>query len=173
MSTKDKLIFLDIDGVVNTIMLDIKPFEGARGIICVDGFYYDMCSNSDGRVSNRQAIMWLNKLCKETGAKIVISSTWRFCEREGEPTTEDCLRNSGLLPEIEIIGKTPRLGYGNCRGDEILTYLQKEFPQGVYSYVILDDDADMGECIDALVQCEVHRGFGYPEYKKALDILNQ
>ena len=71
--------------------------------------------------------MWLNKLCKETGAKIVISSTWRFCEREGEPTTEDCLRNSGLLPEIEIIGKTPRLGYGSCREMKYLLIYKKNF----------------------------------------------
>lgn len=165
----NKLIFLDIDGVVNTLIIGDKPFDNSGyGHINRDGFYYDLCGTEDGRVSNKQAVLWLNKLCKDSGAKIVISSTWRFCERIF--TTEQCLRNTGLLPEIEIIGKTPRIPHG-CRGDEIAEYIRINYPNGVDAFVILDDDADMGDLIDHLVQCHVDHGFGAPEYRKALEIL--
>lgn len=171
MKLKDKLIFLDIDGVVNTLMIDTKPFLNSRRNISREGFYFDLCSLEDNRVSNRQAIMWLNKLCKETKAKIVISSTWRLSEREHN-TVEKCLRNSGLLDEIEIVGKTPRLN-GKTRGDEILKYLEDNYPDGVAAYVILDDDKDMNGCMEALVQCDNNYGFNYPEYIKAFHILNK
>ena len=169
MNSQDKLIFLDIDGVVNTLMIDINPFPKENNIK-KDGFYFDLCMNGDNRVSNRQAVMWLNKLCIETKAKIVISSTWRLCENTH--STEECLRNTGLLDEIEIIGKTPFIS-GKKRGDEIKTYLEQNYPEATPEYVILDDDCDMEDLSYALVQCNSHYGFNYPEYIKALSILNK
>lgn len=167
---KNRIIFLDIDGVVNTRQIGIMPFPSACGKIRrKDGFFYDLCNNKDGRVSNIQAVMWLNKLCKDTGAKIVISSTWRFHDDE-DFTTEDCLRNSGLLPEIEIIGKTPNAGT-SIRGDDINNYLCTRCDPLNTSFVILDDDNDMGDLIDYLVLCDTDVGFGYNEYRKALEIL--
>ncbi len=163
----DKIIFLDIDGVVNTLMISTEPFNTRRGNISRDGFYFDLCDSSDGRVSNQQAVIWLNKLCKDTGAKIVISSTWRRFEKEY--TTEQCLRNSGLLPEIEIIGATPYIG--GERGDEIQDWLEEHYPEGNVDFVILDDDSDMGELVSHLVRCNVDHGFGYPEYRAAARIL--
>lgn len=170
MASKNSIVFLDIDGVVNTLQINTKPFS--KNSIYRDGFYFDLCHNNDKRVSNRQAVMWLNKLCKDTGAKIVISSTWRFCEKQC--TTEEYLRNTGLLPEIEIIGKTPIM-HGHCRGDEILSWLNTNYEKNIdeISFVILDDDADMGNLIEHLVQCDTHRGFEYPEYVKALEILKK
>lgn len=172
---KSKLIFLDIDGVVNTLMIDTKPFDypNRQSIERDGGFYYDLCHGSDDRVSNYQAVMWLNKLCKETKAKIVISSTWRYsysCEE-----IKNCLVNSGLLPEIEIIGQTPDLRYRNefFRGDEIKMYLKEWYPEGWPAFVILDDDADMLDLIDHLVQTHTDRGFGYPDYLKALQVLEK
>ena len=38
----DKLIFLDIDGVVNTLQISTKPFDTNRGQISRDGFYYEL-----------------------------------------------------------------------------------------------------------------------------------
>lgn len=165
-----KIIFLDIDGVVNTLQLDTESFN--NGMKPHDGFYYDLCGNESRRVSNRQAVMWLNKLCKDTGAKIVISSTWRMCEKN--VTTEECLRNTGLLPEIEVIGKTPVIS-GCCRGDEISWWLGSNFGENMnnVSFVILDDDTDMGDYMEHLVQCNTYHGFGFPEYQKALEILKK
>jgi len=163
----DKIIFLDIDGVVNTLMISDQPFDTLRGVVERDGFYFCLCNSDDGMVSNQQAIMWLNKLCKDTGAKIVISSTWRRFERKY--TTEQCLRNSGLLSEIEVIGATPYTG--GERGDEIQEWIEKYYPKGNVRFVILDDDSDMGDLISHLVRCNVDHGFGYPEYRAAVRIL--
>lgn len=164
------LIFLDIDGVVNTLMISTKPFNTNRGQISRDGFYYELCNSSDKRVSNTQAVMWLNKLCKTVDAEIVISSTWRYGSTAEE--IKECLVNSGLLPEINVIGFTPDLR-GNidfCRGDEIDLFLQENFCQnGKVAFIILDDDSDMGVHMDHLVHCDVNRGFGFPEYLEAIE----
>ena len=169
-----KLIFLDIDGVVNTLMIDTQPFDTRRGHISRDGFYYDLCNSSDKRVSNRQAIMWLNKLCVTTGAQIVISSTWRYGNTLEEMT--EYLQNSGLLPEINVIGFTPDLR-GNinfCRGDEINLYLRENFSQNdKVAFVILDDDSDMADLMGYLVHCDVYHGFGYPEYLEAIQVFEK
>lgn len=166
----NRIIFLDIDGVVNTLQISTKPFDTNRGQISRDGFYYELCNSSDKRVSNIQAVMWLNKLCVVTGAKIVISSTWRYGSTLEE--IKECLVNSGLLPEINLIGFTPDLR-GNinfCRGDEINQYLRENFCQNdKVSFVILDDDCDMGDLIDHLIQCDVNTGFGFNEYSDALE----
>lgn len=72
-----KIIFLDYDGVVNTLWFDDINGE--------PNFNFP----SDDKVNNTQAIAWLNKLCKETGAKIVVTSTWRMSENYKE-----CLYNA-------------------------------------------------------------------------------
>lgn len=162
------IIFLDIDGVVNTLQINTSPYPTNTGKISREGFYFDLCDITDDRVSNIQAIMWLNKLCKETKAKIVISSSWRLFERD-EHTTEKCLRNSGLLPEIDIIGATPYLS-GEHRGQEIQKWLDDNHFNG--QFIILDDDKDMDHLIEHLVWCDVYTGFGYQEYSKSLKLLN-
>lgn len=167
MKKSNKVVFLDIDGVVNTIMIDINPFpyydkDKQR---LVNGFYSDICSPSDLRVSNRQAIMWLNKLCIESGADIVITSTWKL---HGLDNVIESLRNSGLIDNIKVIGATPRIS-GSLRGDEIRIYLS-EHPE-IDNFVILDDDRDMCEFVDKLVQTDVYVGFTMRDYLKALDIL--
>lgn len=159
-------VFLDIDGVVNTLMVDTTPFPTDRGQISRDGFYYELCGPEDLAVSNRQAVMWLNRLCKETNADIIISSVWRL---HGLEAVEQSLRNSGLLDEIKIVGATPRLHTIGIRGDEIRLYLS-EHPE-VKNFVIIDDDSDMGEFVNKLVQTNVHVGFTYNDYLKALQIL--
>lgn len=162
------IIFLDIDGVVNTLQINTQPFDGRRGQVERDGFYFDLCNESDGRVSNLQAVQWLNKLCIEHSADIVISSTWRRFEKEY--TVEQCLRNSGLLDEIKVIGATPYTG--GERGGEIELWLQEHYPDGNVKFVILDDDSDMGNLAQYLVRCNCDHGFGYPEYRAASVILN-
>ena len=162
------IIFLDIDGVVNTLIIDTKPFDTQRGQITRDGFYYKLNMPDDLEVSNRQAVMWLNKLCRDSGARIVITSTWRG-RNQNYQRVANALYNTGLFEDIIIEGATEWLD--TPRGAEILKYLEDHYPYTQPSYVILDDDADMDGCMGHLVQCNTHHGFGYPEYEKALKIL--
>lgn len=171
MDYQNKVVFLDIDGVVNTLIIDTKPFKTDRGQISRDGFYYKLNMPDDGEVSNRQAIMWLNKLCKETGAKIVITSTWRF-GNDGLEKTKKALYNSGLLDNIEIIGGTPiaKNVFNQIRGKEIQQYLNNN--QEIKNYVIIDDDSDMlPSQKEHLVQTDNYIGFTYNDYIEAKRIL--
>lgn len=123
-----KVIFLDIDGVLNNQLM----FETREAIIKTPG----------GNLS-RTCVAAFNKLIADTGAKIVLSSTWRT-----DTDIEDYLKEAGL--EGEIIGKTPVLR--DCftlRGNEIHAWIveNKEYLGAEYydyhSFVILDDDSDM------------------------------
>lgn len=131
-----RVLFLDIDGVVNTFqMYKDLPFNiPANELKFVEGYYVDICSPSQKRVSNTQAVIILDKICHEFDLKIVLSSTWRLGHYE---ETIEALRKAGLSEDIEIIGKTGRYDSGR-RGSEITRWLG-EHP-GIEDYIILDDD---------------------------------
>lgn len=146
-----RVIFLDIDGVVNTLMISREPIGKGLGRIKRGEFYFDLCSPSDGRVSNTQAVLWLEKICRDNDCKLVLSSTWR----NGHYTEAiNALYNSGLSRDIKFIGKTPYLG--TERGEEIAAFLRGH-PE-ITSFVILDDDSDMGDLIEHLVKTDVYTG---------------
>lgn len=129
---KDKYIFLDIDGVVNH-----------------EKWYYQQrvvkrnwkCGNADPK-----CIELLNSLY-DTGAKVVISSSW------GEDA-DNLLNSTGLM--LPIVGHTDHF-YNDflCRGNEIEKWIVehtegtlgtkygKEYQGKDYTYVIFDDDCDM------------------------------
>ena len=123
-----RLIFLDIDGVLNC-----QIFYDKR----IGNSYID-------RHICRERVSWLNDLCKETGAKIVISSTWRLGRSQQE--MQDILKEMGGT--FEVVGCTPNLRHEACvRGNEILQYIKEHEELGPYydyhDYVIIDDDSDM------------------------------
>ena len=146
-----KIIFLDIDGVLN----------------CEEAYRQDQCKYvqinwADGETGHYQTFCtWskelLNRLIDETGAKIVITSTWRHSGIEFMRKVWELEGMSG-----EIIGITPSVrvkGFNIPRGVEIENYLddlkfyhinwneeiQREFMEnsGVENYIIIDDDSDM------------------------------
>lgn len=165
------IIFLDIDGVLNTLQISDKPFESNFGQVSRDGYYYQYCMPEDLEVSNKQSVMWLNKLCEETNSKIVITSTWRMGVN-GLRCTKKALYNSGLHKDIDILGFTPIIHNAtfNIRGNEIKMYLNDN-PE-ISNYVILDDDKDMlPEQMFHLVKVNSDYGFGFPDYIKAKEIL--
>jgi len=147
-----KLIFLDIDGVLNCENAYRAGECKYQEWTCEDGkkdHYQRFCSwNKD----------WLNRLISEIGAKIIISSTWRHSGIE-------FMRKVWEMEEMhgEIIGITPNLRSTELsipRGMEIAHYLkndlgfnhinwdstiQNEYMEksGVENYIIIDDDSDM------------------------------
>lgn len=123
-----KIIFLDIDGVLNNQIM----YEDREDII-----------GSKGGELSKKCIDQLNDLTRLTEAKIVLSSTWRMDE-----DVEEYLAASGI--KGEIIGKTPCLrDRFSLRGNEIHAWIvENEAVIGSYysdfhSFVILDDDSDM------------------------------
>lgn len=142
------IIFLDYDGVVNSLIFvpnKEKP-------------YFNFPHHN--KVNNYQAVRWLEMLCREFDAKIVVTSTWRLSENYKE-----CLYNGGLSREIEILGRTDNLG--GKRIFEIQKWLN-EHPN-VDKYVILDDDKIKDK---HAVKTETYNGFLWSDYEKAKLILN-
>ena len=159
MKEQIKVIFLDIDGVLNS-----GDWEKRRRQLSID----DINTQYPFYEFDPLAIKQLNRIVKETDAKIVVSSTWRFWE-EGDQDISDLLERVGV--EGEVIDITPTLyargshenkdiGTGIPRGLEIDWWLRnkgyfwrvnwsKEEQlkhlnfSWVTNYIILDDDSDM------------------------------
>jgi len=182
----DKIIFLDIDGVISTPRT-IK--DGMWGLT-------DDCQYR------------LGTIITETNAKIVLSSSWRLNTVE---TTKEYMQQHGFLFCNDIIGVTIR-GYhyiikGSSlpipRGVEIkqwidthLVYPWHAYPDRKeswternadgsfkimrhqrlyehYNYLILDDDTDMLlEHKDHFINCDGMIGLTDEEVIKAIEILN-
>ena len=74
----DKIIFLDIDGVLNSV-------EYRKRIQCT------------GRVEmDPQLLSLLADLVNKTGAKLVISSTWRIGGIDKDSALQTCFKKYGL-----------------------------------------------------------------------------
>lgn len=171
---EERFLFLDIDGVINTIMIYDKPIENRR-MICKDGFYFELNYPNDGRVSNEYAVRWLSKLCLEYNLKIVITSTWLIGHSLSE--IKSCLYFSGLNKDIEIIDGCFTNQFKN-RGIQIESwFLLKEIDPNKSIFVILDDDKDMQgfkyDFISYLIHCNTYTGFGIQEYQEACSKLDE
>jgi hypothetical protein len=156
-----KIIFLDIDGVLNS--QDWYIFR--RENVAMDATeaqypFYEF---------DPRAVARLNRIIEETSAKIVVSSSWR--SGQTVETLQKLLNSVGVVGEV--VGLTPHLwcrkpyedmcGYRIPRGCEIdwwldnhgefqrinwskeeqLKYMNKAI---VKNYIILDDDSDMLYC---------------------------
>lgn len=147
------LIFLDYDGVVNTLC-----FNDVNG---EPNFNWP----SDTRVNNTQAIAWLNKICRDFDCGIVVTSTWRKRDNYKE-----CLWNAGLNKNINILGKTPEASYvaHETRGREIVQWMNdnEDIMNNIEDFLILDDDADMWILYDHLIQTDTYLGLGFYEWEK-------
>jgi hypothetical protein len=168
-----KLIFLDFDGVLNND-LELADYFG---------------KNKDNDCVVPEMIGRLNKIVEATGAKVVISSTWRNLF-DLDVLSEKYLKGNGFIGEV--IDKTPDHGRKisfcersrGLRGSEIKAWLDK-CEDNVEAFVILDDDADMEPIMDHLVQTSFHSypadkvnperlgGLQDEHVQKAIDMLNK
>ena len=134
-----KLLFLDIDGVLNSQAFYTVRHEQIKAGKKEREYSLDEF--------DPKAVELVNRICRETGAKVVVSSTWRH----GRTITElqTLLESVGFSGEV--VGKTPDLcrqvesglWMSAVRGDEIKKYTNE---QNCESFVILDDDGDMLNC---------------------------
>ena len=158
-----KVIFLDIDGILNN---DFTR-ETCEGFTFVE----------DGKV------LLLKELIDQTGAKVVLSSTWRRgweCkERVKEPTPSDWIdiRLFDALDEklrehgVELLSYTEDFGQ---RGEEIDLWLRQWTGEPIESFVILDDmgGAEMRPHSRYLVQTGFREGLLPKHVRKAVEMLN-
>lgn len=143
-----KLIFLDIDGVLNNQLWLTSDFRNHLPKL-ING------ERNTKRWFDPRCVKLLNILTDKTGANIVVSSSWRKNRSLSE--LKRILYTNGVTGEI--IGKTPQLyfkcseeyNYSVPRGNEIKAWL--EMNKGILNEkisklkcVIFDDDSDMLYC---------------------------
>lgn len=113
-----KILFLDIDGVVNSAAFMKAEYErlGKGSLLGINPVQADM----------------VKRIVRETGCSIVLSSSWRLSERG----RNDVLRDVG-----EFIATTGRDAKG-FRGNEVKRWLELNMLGQTFEYAILDDDSD-------------------------------
>lgn len=153
-----KVIFLDIDGVLNSRAYDRKRNWNEQSDI------------------DETRLPLLKKIVDESGAKIILSSTWREhwdkklekCDGDGIYVNETFAKYG-----LEIFDKTPDLGIDFDRPDEIKAWLGSS-KERIESFVIVDDFRyGWGSLSDHFVKTNPNFGLGLEEehVRKAIEIL--
>ena len=151
-----KYIFLDFDGPLNT----------GRGEFMNPDRY--------GHHFDDMAVRNLRRIIENTGAQIVVSSSWRHL---GLEKIREVWTSWGLPGEI--VGCTPGVwGDGrifDTRGEEIQQWLEENVDDD-YAYVIIDD-MDDSEAIegqeDNWIEVDPHCGISYNDADYAIKVLNK
>ena len=174
-----KVIFLDVDGVLNC--------QSTKEVIWRDngklGFH--------GAESEKTKL--LARIIKETGAVIVLSSTWRLnkvksifdnylflddledgeYDESSEKSAYRYLEMRLAEYDLSIYDDTPDSGGAYSRGEEIYSWLE-DHPE-VTDYVVLDDeefrDFETYGLIAHVVYTSYAKGLTEKQVKEAIEIL--
>lgn len=137
----NKVIFLDVDGVLNCCDTEARSPMGFIGI------------------GDRQ-MKCLKKVVDSTGAKIVLTSTWKSeWDIDPKKCEEDGAYLNSVFREYGLSIRDKTEDYVSDRGAGIVRYL-KAHPE-IASWVVLDDDifGDYDEY--GIMPHLVHTSFGY------------
>ena len=146
-NAKLKVLFLDIDGVLNSHQYKFK--YGLR----------------NGHIMFPEHIEVLKYIIDNVkDLKIVISSTWRH--NHSLDYFKEFFVNFGISMSV-VYDKTPSMS--SIRGEEIEEWLKHN---EVESFAILDDDSDMGHLIDNLIQTNGNYDLTYYEASSVICLLN-
>ncbi len=155
-----KIIFLDIDGVLNNIRTRVT-FEN---FVFVDD----------------DKIVLLKDLVEKTNSKIVLSSSWRtgwrFKEKNPRCANEDVRLFEALQRKLgehnlELMSYTDHCWH---RGKEIDAWLKAWQGEKIEAFVILDDmpKEDFAPNTSHLVQTDISKGLTPQNVKQAIELLN-
>lgn len=157
-----RYIFLDFDGVINTISNKYRRMEKHLPLKDDLGPFFDL-----------EAVKNLDDLIAATGADIVVTSTWKY---KGLETMQKLWQERGMPGRI--VGLTPvAIGvYLYQRGTEVARWLHDEGAADTTAnrYVIIDDGDDfMPEQLPYTVITDPYIGLTAQNCKKAIEILMQ
>lgn len=150
-----KIIFLDIDGVLNSSEFN----DIYRELFVIDPVEYDILDSGP--------IILVSDIVFNTGAEVVLSSSWREDE-DAVWRAEQQLARYG----VEIVDQTPLFGRNARRDDEINAWLDQH-PE-VTNYVILDDTPMVTSRLEHhQVRTTMARGLLRRHADLAIEILNR
>lgn len=127
-----KVLFLDIDGVLNNLEAFRNEKSPTSKVLCSD------------------MISRLNSIVEKSGCVVVLSSSWRMF---GLKTVDTMLKDKGF--KFDLVGQTPDTF--EARGAEINAWMKKNNVTKE-NIVILDDDTDMLDLEDRLVKTSMDTG---------------
>ncbi len=155
-----KIIFLDIDGVLNSRYTE-ETFMGTPFV-------------------SEEKILLLKEILDQTDAKIVLSSTWRkgWRLKDNGKTSGldiwlfDALKEKLEEYKIELMSYTDDLGH---RGYEISRWLKDHSNEKIENYIVMDDAPS--EALEPhskrLVQTSMSEGLTRCEVEEAIALLNE
>ncbi len=163
-----KIIFLDIDGVLNSDLWNTNHKKEIENGILID----------------EKKIKLISILIKATGAKIVLHSGWRFWfdknffpKRKESAILTEMFKNNG----IEIYDFTPDLtteeikrtkNFSIIKADEILLWLKKH--PDVFSWIVIDDLDLKNEIVsEHQIKPESKIGLSAEDIEKAAKLLEK
>ena len=158
-----KLLFLDVDGVLNS-QATWEAMVAGHG-----------CHKSGDEAVCPELMARVNRLIEVSGAQVVICSSWRF---NSVTRTAELFKKRGLVGRV--IGCTPRLEnykngmyQGRVRGDEIQAWLDSYITprRPVEAFVIIDDNDEMSTVKGHLVLTDADVGITDADVERALQIL--
>ncbi len=165
-----KLVFLDIDGVLNS-----EPF--LRALAPAPEQLAVLESDLWPRMIDPVLVARLETLVTRTQARVVISSSWRH--GRSLPWFARVLRDRGFTGEIvgitadfEESGDPRSKRLYSRRGDEIKAWLEG-WGEHVESFVVLDDTPDMDAVRDRFVHTSADDGLTDADVDAAVAILER
>jgi hypothetical protein len=184
---KYKIIFLDIDGVLNGYNFFDLIIWKISSLLHIQKYYKSHRKDPFG--IHIEKLKRLAKIIEHTNAKVVLSSSWRrqyFKPYSEKDEKQKLLYDLFTEYNIDVIDKTPELNQYYSRCDEILLWLRDHLNY-VDRYIILDDenfDLDyFGENFiqtSSIKEDEIIKGYWRENtglkrkhVKKAIKLLNQ
>ena len=157
-----KVIFLDIDGVLNS---------------------EEFLKNNQNEMIDRNNVSILKKVIDKTEAVIVMSSAWRFWFDDNMMPKDgysQCLYDVLCEFDISLFGKTPDFSteeirtqktFSHVKAKEIIAWLSEHGP--IDKYVVLDDlDLKNEEINSHLVRTNVKVGITENDIKRVINMIN-
>jgi len=173
-----KILFLDIDGVLNcnATFARIKeyPVQPIKPDQTVESRFFDHAQD----MIEPYLVARLNWILEQTGAEVVVSSAWRQHFANQEKLCEFLEKRAGIIPG-RIIGQTPvfypgaKMSLPRVRGRQIQAYLDENHAGETLQIVILDDNGGMEHLKPRFVQTDEEYGLTQEEAEKAIAILNR
>lgn len=146
-----KILFLDIDGVLNNKKYNEKV--------------------QSGNAIDPRCVLYLNQIIRETKCNVVVSSSWRLYHTWFELLS--ILADAGVNTTT-FIGSTPDLfRHFLNRGDEILNWIINNVSEE-YTFVVLDDTIDGMDKVEKNLVLTSFKGDGLNAEKaqQAIQLLN-
>lgn len=154
-----KVIFLDIDGVLNSTQYWESIQDDKREMSEME---FELCP---------KCLKNLKEIVDATNAKIVVTSTWKRIKNKMEKF-EQYIPNFGL----SVYDQTPCHPDGAIhRGDEIRQYLEQHKNE-IEKFILLDDDTfpDFNELTKYLVKTNFYKnGLCKEHVNKAIEMLGR